>query len=137
MPFWMAQCWQVGDGLGGLAADSTLAWWMNRDPCEIHHPALSSENVTTSVSPCCLNLWGHRYYFIFYSYIIQAELQKPFCFSHHKLLLWNMEIIWEIFYETYMLLFVLSMQLKQQTHFLRKKATKFKSASGEWNSVFP
>lgn len=39
MPFWMAQCWQVGDGLGGLAVDSILAWvdeqrslW-NTPPC--------------------------------------------------------------------------------------------------------
>lgn len=80
-------------------------------------PALSSEKLTASVNPCCLNLWGHHYYFIFYFYIIQAELQKPFGFSHHKLLLWNVEIMWETFYEMYALLFILSMQWKQQTNF--------------------
>lgn len=80
-------------------------------------PALPSEKLTASVNPCCLKLWGHHYYFIFYFYIIQAELQKPFCFSHHKLLLWNVEIMWETFYEMYAILFILSMQWKQQTNF--------------------
>lgn len=113
-----------------------LLWWIislwNTSP------ALTSGNLTASVKPCCLNLWGHQYYFIFYFYIIQAELQKAFCFSHHKLLLWNMEIMGEVsFYEMYALLFILRIQWKQRNNFLSNSAFKSKSTSGQSNSIFP
>lgn len=63
-------------------------------------------------------------------------IEKSFCFSHHKLFLWNMEIFWEIFYEMYTLLFNLSVQLKQQTNFLSSRSAKSKLTSGKSNSFF-